>query len=596
MSSVSERCQSAVAALQSLSTVDEREAQGIQNAIIDQLTRLRLFCGNIGAFQPQKSRLSVESRLQDAEDVLQLMLRLMDTLQRVISSLKGSLSKAPSYEAVSMTAADVEHGTDSNEHTLLIWALRDCITRLFRISRLIQKAASTDKFARALSRFQSKADERFDERYDLTHVGQKFPRLSQEENKWLKNRLGRAITQRRQLLSYSKNHRNDLGTVPDHREARANPQSNVAPSEPSSLQTKATSLDVTGLTLPVLATAIETVTDDDSASYTTVTRSLDLDNESTLLRRIPRLKDLRTEEFPDFECPFCYRLVNFKREKVWRKHVFADLRSYVCTFPRCDAPYFCDINEWFSHEMEFHRMPYNCMVCQNGPFLSASSYLEHIESRHPVILQGGNRETILIMSRQPLSEIPVSDCPCCTDWEPRLRQSESYMSAQAPASKDQLAVTTSRFKRHLGSHLEQLALFAIPTEESDQNRSENDDSTSGDDASVGSADLQEEPDDDRGGEGPPLFVFQIDELREHPNVVPNLDVNGYWTPSLIPGYISVVDEGVTGLWWGCDGQRLFRISKEGLPPNKMHYKSYSMFFSGGKGFQVLCGSKLSPRF
>ncbi|KAJ5024206.1 hypothetical protein PSV08DRAFT_185568 [Bipolaris maydis] len=198
---------------------------------------------------------------------------------------------------------------------------------------------------------------------------------------------------------------------------------------------------------------------DDARSYTTISRSMDGDHEACSNVRIPKLDSLRTDYGKEFECPFCFRIKKFKSERVWKKHVFSDLRPYVCTFPDCDSPYFGDINKWFQHEMTFHRVSFECFLCSKF-FNQEDKYTLHIKREHDETLDDGGEQAARDLSRKPLAQIPATDCPCCSDWSTRLEEQVIQTSGSAPTGI--LAVTPTVFKRHLAGHLEQLALFAIP--------------------------------------------------------------------------------------------------------------------------------------
>lgn len=86
--------------------------------------------------------------------------------------------------------------------------------------------------------------------------------------------------------------------------------------------------------------------------------------------RCPKLDELRTGSEKEIEYPFCFRKRKFKNERVWRQHILFDLRSYICTSPDCDAPYFGGVNEWFCHEMQIHRVSYTRRFCQTRTFSS----------------------------------------------------------------------------------------------------------------------------------------------------------------------------------------------------------------------------------
>lgn len=159
----------------------------------------------------------------------------------------------------------------------------------------------------------------------------------------------------------------------------------------------------------------------------------------------------------EIECPFCCEIKKIKDEKAWRRHVYADLRPYVCTFADCSKPYFGDLNEWFNHEMQSHRVSYACQLCQGKLYSSDKQYLDHVRRRHPALLVGGGEQALLDIAKQPVQQISAEDCPCCIDWTDRLRLRLPDIDASEP-----IHVTPAVFKRHLASHLEQLALFALP--------------------------------------------------------------------------------------------------------------------------------------
>jgi hypothetical protein len=360
---------------------------------------------------------------------------------------------------------------DQNEETELLEETGACITRLFRVSSLIRQAAPTDLFAKALSRNRY----RFNDQFDIAHVGEKYPKLATEELAWLQKRLGRAITQRRHYLSYIQDHREKLeGMLTGEETPEPVTSKSQAPtkqlqavkllpdssSRPSTFFTKASSLAPGRITPQMLAAEEESDPENDARSYTTISRSIDGDLDSSTTIRIPKLDELRTGSKKEVECPFCFRMEKFKNERVWRRHVFSDLRSYVCTFPDCDAPYFGDINEWFRHEMQSHRVSYTCRLCQKT-FQLRERYLTHVQKQHPDMLEDGEQQPVLDIARKPLDQIPAQECPCCSEWVDRLKE-RAVAGMPFDASDHILGVVPTVFKRHLASHLEQLALFAIP--------------------------------------------------------------------------------------------------------------------------------------
>ncbi|KAF2685655.1 hypothetical protein K458DRAFT_15670 [Lentithecium fluviatile CBS 122367] len=101
-------------------------------------------------------------------------------------------------------------GDDMFEAEELLKAATSTVSSLFRIAILIRKASPRDRFARALAATKSP----FDATFDIRHVCDKFPLIMEEGKGWLSERLGNAITQRRQYFIYTRNHRDKLGEEP----------------------------------------------------------------------------------------------------------------------------------------------------------------------------------------------------------------------------------------------------------------------------------------------------------------------------------------------------------------------------------------------
>lgn len=165
----------------------------------------------------------------------------------------------------------------------------------------------------------------------------------------------------------------------------------------------------------------------------------------------------------EIQCPFCHDIQTFKNEQTWRRHVYSDLRAYVCTFRRCDNPLFDDMNDWFKHEMQCHRINFSCPICHEIVFHTEAPYLDHVQNHHPALIINGNDRAILDIGKCSLRQIPTSDCPCCTEWP-------TDSSKQSAATHQPQYVSPDIFKRHLASHLEQLALLALPTPLSGEHR------------------------------------------------------------------------------------------------------------------------------
>ncbi|KAF2643631.1 hypothetical protein P280DRAFT_466399 [Massarina eburnea CBS 473.64] len=479
-SSVSDQCRSCLNTLKAIATalsISQHHRVSVEQ-VSEEVDRLSLWIGNIGGLHRPGSPLSVESRLQEAEDVLTHICQLLNGLEDAAKELlqittgerEGEMAPASPVEE-----SDECHQTENiSEEKELLEEVGGCITCLFRVSNLVRRAAPRDMFAKALTKNRFC----FNNQFDIGHVREKFPKLSADGSYWLRERLGRAITQRRHYLKYIHDHRDklegDSTAIEPAIEASKSQPSLVqqlhttnpfvdSPSRPSTYLTKATTIVPGQITHNMLTTGDDSDPDNDARSYTTVSRSIDGDGDPSTMSRIPKLEDLKVGSRPDFECPFCYRMKKFKAEKLWRRHVFNDLRPYVCTFPNCDTAgmMFGDVNEWWRHEMQSHRVSYFCPLCTHRTFSKQENYLAHVRRQHPSFLEDSDENSLLMISSKPLDQIPAQDCPCCFDWVTRLNESQAKLYQDTTDISD-IAVLPTLFKRHLASHLEHLALFAIP--------------------------------------------------------------------------------------------------------------------------------------
>ena len=80
--------------------------------------------------------------------------------------------------------------------------VKDMITSLMKLSMIIRDATPRDRYLKAITSTKSP----FIDAFDILHVGHKYPKVDTDDRIWLKERLGKAITQRRQYLKYCRDH------------------------------------------------------------------------------------------------------------------------------------------------------------------------------------------------------------------------------------------------------------------------------------------------------------------------------------------------------------------------------------------------------
>jgi hypothetical protein len=99
-----------------------------------------------------------------------------------------------------------------------------------------------------------------------------------------------------------------------------------------------------------------------------------------------------------FECPYCFFITTIKNKRSWARHIFRDIMPYVCIFVDCSTP--------------------------SRLYDSRREWYEHLTDSHISLSNAGE----------------LHECALCRE----------------------AGFSTLSLERHLGRHLEELALFALP--------------------------------------------------------------------------------------------------------------------------------------
>ena len=89
-----------------------------------------------------------------------------------------------------------------------------------------------------------------------------------------------------------------------------------------------------------------------------------------------------------FECPYCFKVKEFKKPSDWTKHVHEDVQPFTCTFPECNEPKsFKRKADWVRHENERHRQ-LESWTCNNGDCAHTcfrrDNFVQHLVREHKV--------------------------------------------------------------------------------------------------------------------------------------------------------------------------------------------------------------------
>ena len=169
----------------------------------------------------------------------------------------------------------------------------------------------------------------------------------------------------------------------------------------------------------------------------------------------------RTEAF---RCTICYQMLHGIDSKLkWRyalygsdsnymlimprMHIIRDIRPYCCTFADCSAAKqtYGSQTEWLAHEFKCHRFAYE-WVCVKGcgqTFDRETDFHSHLRVQHTLgtlDIQGMGNKCRTHRAPEPDRQ---TDCPLCGKT---------------------VTETRATLRRHLGRHLEEIALASLPPE------------------------------------------------------------------------------------------------------------------------------------
>lgn len=370
--------------------------------------------------------------------------------------LEGSKSPAK----VSVTTTEIED---------LMGIASNTVRCLLRLIKLVQRAPPRHPDDFAVGRQPDLMIS-----FDADYVRECHPKLDRPETRWLVERLGRAITTRRQFFWSLRNRgepRDRQGgsqttpsDAPKSREALEPPRTESQTRETDPEETTAADKSL----INRLALHEDTESTEDAPTQVSVIPSVTSQPEDKPLS-IPRLEDIKreNEQKQSFRCPLCAVEVSVDSEQSWMRHAHKDLKSYVCCLGegQCDSQLFGSQEAWFNHELKHHRRQWICAVCKSGPFQEVEEFTGHLAEVHPKLeLSEEAKEAIQDASQCPLQAILAKDCPFCDDWDLSLRSSKVLPDRGKSVSgmtKESPTVPSIKFREHVAVHLEQLSLSSI---------------------------------------------------------------------------------------------------------------------------------------
>ncbi|KIW27889.1 uncharacterized protein PV07_07587 [Cladophialophora immunda] len=160
-------------------------------------------------------------------------------------------------------------------------------------------------------------------------------------------------------------------------------------------------------------------------------------------------------EFPKMPegatCPYCGGVVEVDTLAAWKLHVYSDLQAYICTHEACPQPTvtFDAWEAWAQHELDdrLTEMKYECSIC-SSLVDDKQGFLHHVDRVHSITVAPGIRQAVLANAQRRVQrDLGHVRCNLC------LKHGFN---------------DKSDYTQHVGSHLEDIALAALPQTRRDE--------------------------------------------------------------------------------------------------------------------------------
>ncbi|KAF5585568.1 zinc finger transcription factor ace1 [Fusarium pseudocircinatum] len=391
----------------------------------NELSRFKVWSGNIGAHK--KGTSSLDHRLRDASNIRDQVAELLEDLRESLKDAKDILTGQLTPWDQDLSLADFSDDDSDDESfqvdvpepselSQILVSIVEDINCLFRLSVSIHNPSPHDRFKKACL-----TDTSGYEPFDVQHVCNKLSKAP----KPIAERLGKAISRRRQYFKYRELHHHKLASGLDL-DDKDQMQSTIASSLPKKLNANE---------------AISLEEDVDDASDTRSSQTSWVTSAANSVRRkIPALP-AEAQKGP-FECPFCFMMVSITSRNHWKKHVFSDLMPYICIELGCPAPDqdFQRRHQWAGHVKRYHWKTWTCKLGCNEIFDTSQDMKRHLAQKHAETTELTSLVSLLTVCEKTRLEDEPADCPLCGERQSSFR----------------------KYRRHVGRHQEDLALFALP--------------------------------------------------------------------------------------------------------------------------------------
>ncbi|KAK4458664.1 hypothetical protein QBC42DRAFT_20434 [Cladorrhinum samala] len=440
---------------------DLRTPDDTQN-LLDQFGRFKIWIEQTGAALETAGSLQ-DTLQQDAAlqtsvaGVLQQLKNLLSTALSVplgsgtgvqVSELDdASLTSDSEYSSTSDASSQPQPRPRISRFSLVLTHIFEQIGLLYHYSAIFRRPRLRGRYLHSRAQHQNAEVPH----YEYSHVQQKLGAWSSASDSPDLNvlcwRLATANARRREQLRYWARHPFDEEhDGADDVAPSASPKAQIfnhAPSETASGR----SHPATANTFSSVARSAIYDTQTVAGPSRTVYASSDFGVDGASSVRVPKAP-AEADHSLSFECPFCRMTLQsalMRDSNTWKRHVFRDLRPYVCTFAQCSNPdkLYATRREWIYHEMQMHRRQWNCRPCHRS-YAKKEMMESHIRLLHGQLGDKPQLAAVLEASERPIEPEYQQACPLCG--------SELALSA---------------LMAHVAGHMEELALFVLPAGDED---------------------------------------------------------------------------------------------------------------------------------
>ncbi|KAJ6178050.1 C2H2 type zinc finger domain protein [Penicillium mononematosum] len=148
-----------------------------------------------------------------------------------------------------------------------------------------------------------------------------------------------------------------------------------------------------------------------------------------------------------FPCPYCGMTLEsseMQNRATWKRHVFRDLRPYVCTFEDCAnaGKLYVSRHDWIYHELQIHRRKYVCKECDKR-CPSRKEMSTHLREHFGESISPAQLVLILDLCDHQIDVSGANEKDTCLVCGEELQ--------------------LSTLQGHLAAHMEDIALFILPS-------------------------------------------------------------------------------------------------------------------------------------